>query len=480
MSDIYVGLKAQSIDIGAEMPDITGIRLVVDSDHEYVVGDAAGRMIEVECPWGTEDMAKSILETMSGMQYRSYTAERAMLDPAFEPGDAINIGGVSSVIINSDINYNGAGLANIDAPALDEIDDEYPAQQTQKSRFERQIAYTRSLITKTANEIKLAVEAVDKNYTELKITLEGVTVTDQSGTTLIKGSSIDTSTLNVDNINLTGKIVWGDLSTGVQDDINDAYTMAEDAEAAVTLITIVEDGYTYIDGSMIYSESIYADALHLGGDLTIYKRLTGSTVGGNLGFTTSSLDGSAGMHMLSAGGLGEVVVTDNGAKMMYGDENNQIYTADGNASVVVDGCWFDFYDDRFLSENYADLGSASYPWSTLYADTCECCPSDRRLKTDIEDLPEKYVQMIARLTPRRFRLLNGASGRYHVGYISQEVEEAMTACGISSLEFGGFVQDWDKDGNKVYMLRYSEFIGILTAKVQAMQKEIDTLKERIS
>jgi len=66
----------------------------------------------------------------------------------------------------------------------------------------------------------------------------------------------------------------------------------------------------------------------------------------------------------------------------------------------------------------------------------------------------------------------GSSGRYHVGYIAQEVEEAMIAAGIDSLEFGGFVKDKDENGNDMYMLRYDEFDAIRDAKIKQLESQL--------
>lgn len=157
MSEIDVGVRAQNIDIGEEGLNITRVNLVVDSDHMYTAGNDTGRTMEVECPWGTQAMADRILAAMSNVQYRPYTAERALVDPAFELGDVVIVGDIYSQIISADFTYNGAGLATIGAPDLDEIDDEYPAGQNQNSSFKRQLAYTRSLISKTNKEIELAI-----------------------------------------------------------------------------------------------------------------------------------------------------------------------------------------------------------------------------------------------------------------------------------------------------------------------------------
>ena len=105
-------------------------------------------------------------------------------------------------------------------------------------------------------------------------------------------------------------------------------------------------GQTYIDGTRIYSGSIYADALHLGGNLTVYEQAYNNyTVGGYLGYTTSLLDGSAGIHMQC--GSGEVAATVNGARIMYGSAYNQMYVASGTCGVASGGVYYYFSPSSF-------------------------------------------------------------------------------------------------------------------------------------
>ena len=134
------------------------------------------------------------------------------------------------------------------------------------------------------------------------------------------------------------------------------------------------------------------------------------------------------------------------------------------------------------SGSSTSLGTASYVWSNLYAHTAEATQSDRNLKNSIENLPDKYITLFDNITPKRFKMNNGTSNRYHIGYIAQEVEEAMNIAGIDSQEFGGFVRDYiiDEDGNKtneeVLMLRYGEFDAIYAAKIKQIESRLNKLE----
>lgn len=191
-----------------------------------------------------------------------------------------------------------------------------------------------SSVQQTAESIELSVQDMEKNIGQtLRVGADGVTIVNGEGSAIV----IDGGQINAENLNLSGSITFGSLSQEVQEDINDAYAMASDAQSAMAEWSVETANGTYIDGGMIYAESIYADALHLGGDLCVYETLEGNDLGGMLGYTTSALDGSAGMHLLSADGKGEVVVTDNGAKIMYLSESNQVYVAEDAAGISVSG-----------------------------------------------------------------------------------------------------------------------------------------------
>lgn len=127
----------------------------------------------------------------------------------------------------------------------------------------------------------------------------------------------------------------------------------------------------------------------------------------------------------------------------------------------------------------ANLGTSDFPWLAVYSHTDTIQQSDRNLKNSIEALPDKYVDMAMWLEPKRFRLNSGTSGRYHPGFVAQEVKDGMDLFGIDPLEFGGWVKDKDQDGNEIQMLRYGEFIPILLAAIQRLGAKVEALEGKI-
>lgn len=99
--------------------------------------------------------------------------------------------------------------------------------------------------------------------------------------------------------------------------------------------------------------------------------------------------------------------------------------------------------------------------------------SDRRHKNSAEALPEAYEAMLDKLTPMRFRY-NDRGDKYHVGFVAQDVKAALEEAGLSTDDFGGFV-DLNGDGSELG-LAYDEFIGLLLQKIRKLEKRLDDME----
>lgn len=204
------------LDIGEDSAPISRVIVSVDSENAYAAGNETGRTLEVQCPWGTQAMAEYILSAMSAVSYKPYSGSDSLLDPAAELGDGITAGGVYSVLAAADISLDAMCLSGVSAPATDEIDDEYPYKTKTQRSIDRKLAATRSLISKTADEIRLEVQGLDERVTAVSVTLDGLTVTDESGTTKISGSSVETDTLSVKAANIDGLLSAAQIKLGGQ------------------------------------------------------------------------------------------------------------------------------------------------------------------------------------------------------------------------------------------------------------------------
>ena len=100
-----------------------------------------------------------------------------------------------------------------------EIEEEVKKQYSKLSKTDEQIKLEvqdeinklSATVDLSLDEIELAVKGVDDKYAALALTVDGVTVTDDEGTTKIKGNSIETDTLFVKAANIEGELVAAKL-----------------------------------------------------------------------------------------------------------------------------------------------------------------------------------------------------------------------------------------------------------------------------
>ena len=156
-----------------------------------------------------------------------------------------------------------------------------------------------------------------------------------------------------------------------------------------------------------------------------------------------------------------------------------IVFANGYGIQLRDKSGTDNYALSMTSSNQVMVGAADYQLrlrgSTVVLNSSGATvSSDRRLKNSIEALPAAYEEFLDRLTPSRFKFNDGTSGRYHMGFIAQEVQEALEAAGLTTQDFGGYV-DLNGDGTELGLI-YTEFIALLLHKIQRQEQRIAALE----
>lgn len=286
---VYVGKKALSLTEYEKTAPISGVILWVDDDNCYEAGDETGTVIEQDCPYASQEMANSLLATLQGYSYQGLEASGAKVSPIAELGDGLTVDGLYTQLAYQNIRFSTGEVMDVAAPGSDETLHEYKTEGQTTKQFTHQIAETKSLISKTSEEILLQVEneleglsssfsvqldnitgrvnGLDGEFAELSLTLDGLTVTDSTGKTVINGSMIQTSnlyvnaaningTLQANQINLTGAITWGDLDSDVEDRINDAYNTAYGNQLPYYIKS------TYIDSARIESPEIYGGEIY--------------------------------------------------------------------------------------------------------------------------------------------------------------------------------------------------------------------------
>lgn len=103
--------------------------------------------------------------------------------------------------------------------------------------------------------------------------------------------------------------------------------------------------------------------------------------------------------------------------------------------------------------------------------------SYRESKYDIENLSDKYSVLFDNLNPVRFKYKKGESGRYHSGFILDEVKTAMDIAGIDTSEFAAYCIEDEQTGKGG--LRYGEFTSLNTYEIQKLKARTIELETKV-
>lgn len=151
------------------------------------------------------------------------------------------------------------------------------------------------------------------------------------------------------------------------------------------------------------------------------------------------------------------------------------------------------------SSSSVACGTTENPFKVGYSTSGWKTTSDRRKKKDFRKLLEddRFERFFELLQPMEYRLIENDE-KMHIGFVAQDVEQAMTDCGISENEFYGLEhavfsekdfesnEEWEKflkhnnGANDMYTLCYQEFIALNTAMIQKLQNRCNDFERRLS
>lgn len=151
---------------------------------------------------------------------------------------------------------------------------------------------------------------------------------------------------------------------------------------------------------------------------------------------------------------------------------------------------------RPINSGDCGLGSENHRWYRLWAANSTNTSSDEREKSDImsmADYPVTYSRdgngnvfekLFNKLQPKTYTLNIEDTNEIHMGFIAQDVANAMEELGLSEDDLGVISHDYwidEKTGEEKdrYGLAYEEFTSLNTHMIQKQQKEINDLKQQI-
>lgn len=521
----FIGLDLTGLEDNGLRPGISRVTLLLDGENAVTAGDGTGAELTANCPHATQAMAEAILAQAQGYQYRMFSATDVALDPAAELGDGVTVGGMYSVLAR--ISEDGSGYCSITAPGKAELEDEFPTGGFLTKEFNLKITQVRSSIKKTAAEITQLVEdtanglsgefsvrlesitgtvtGLDDRVSTVEQTAEritqriesaegsiettldlinGFTVKDSGGTTKIKGSSIDTDTLN-----LTGAIKFTDLNDDAQGKINSA---ASNASAALTNASNalsgasaaqsavngwVYPGSSYIDGRKIMTGTVVASIIQ-GGTVNVLSQTgeTAATMTINMNGATGDRRGAL---TIESDALSLQTTHRDGMLNLFNtggiSQSGLALAPDGTIKVV--GHLMPMQDGMY------NIGFSNFRWNVICLQSPPMVTSDRTKKEALNYDLDRYEAFFDTLRPASFRFVDGQSGRTHLGMVSQDIEEELEAAGLTDMDFAGFIRSprRDEKGNEIageldYMLRYEEFIPMCIYQIQKLKARVAKLE----
>ena len=355
-----------------------------------------------------------------------------------------------------------------------------------------------SSITQTAEQIRSEVKSADDKLSSsitqnadniaLKVSKDGIVsaINLSPESIVIKSNKIDVDgVLNVTKLNAL-KITAGSV-----------------AAENITGTTI--SGKT-ISGGTVSGATITGGSLNIGNDNFVVDssgKMTAKsgTFSGSLDAASGTFKGklSAVSGSFTSLTAGQSTFSTNSIKInaSYTNSNN-VEVAKGSVYIGYSGGYSDpsgnLWDEvtiRPSSNNIGNIGTPAHSWDMLCVKNGAIQSSDRNCKTDISEMGEKQERLFELLNPVTFKFIDSTYGRFHYGFISQEVEEAIIKSGLSTKDFAGFCKDtkfddngqpmFDENGNQmyVYALRYNEFIALNTHMIQKLKIENRELAERV-
>ena len=462
-----VGLDLFSIRDNGKSKPVSRVTLLADDENAYTAGDDTGMELVADCAYATQEMVNALLSTFKGFVYQAFEADGANLDPAAELGDGITAGGLYSIL--GELNENGSGYPDIAAPGKEELEDEYPSQGPVTQQFNRKLAQTRSLISKTAEEIRLEVAGVEDEISYIQLDLESIT-------SRVQDAEGNISTLEQTATSLRSEIsgkLDGDEAQSLIDQTLESIELSVSSSGGSTTFRLTADGVLLSTKTL----DLTVDAVNISGTLT-----AGALRGGTVSLLTSAERVAGGIDITGAStSTYAIELYSNGALRLEAYGGAAYLGSDDGASIEVsDRIWMNNHVYPSDPEAY-NCGNNNYPWAVVsavdvYVDGT-AVTSDRNKKYDINYDLSRFDAVFDGLRPGTYKLINGKSNRDHIGLVAQDVEDLLLLCGLTNQDFAAVVRETAEDGTERYFLRYMEFIGLLIDQVQKLKARVARLEE---
>ena len=315
MSDIVnLQRRVSEVNVSPQFQNYSKVIIHVSDETSYEVGNDTGRTLEITNPFGTQEMAENILSSLSGYQYQPYTADGALLDPAAEVGDAVNVRGAYGGIYTREKTFGRLMKSDVSAPQDEEINHEYTYESPERREFKRSINEVKASLIIANDRIDASVTRTGGSEESFGWSLQSdahrwyangqeVMAVTASGLT-VKGV-VEATSGKIGGFNITASSLWNNLQSmdGTQtsgvyigtDGIKLGQAFKVTASGQVTASNISANNMTLTGTLKIGGKTIEASDLRVGAQSAFDNRTTWSTGAGygyNYNYATSRSSGS--------------------------------------------------------------------------------------------------------------------------------------------------------------------------------------------
>jgi hypothetical protein len=161
-----------SFDKAEQFDGFSKVVIIVSDGIEYSAGTDTGRTLTLNCPWGTQEIANNILQSIKGFQYQPMTAGSALVDPSVEIGDGVNANGVYSGVYSLETKFNSNLPATISAPSDEELYEEHTYVPKSEREVTRKFLEFQSQFRIQDGKISAEVEERKSDTKSIRATLE--------------------------------------------------------------------------------------------------------------------------------------------------------------------------------------------------------------------------------------------------------------------------------------------------------------------
>lgn len=171
-SSVNILRNMVSFDKAEQFDGFSKVRVIVSDEIEYSAGTDTGRTLTLNCPWGNQEIANNILQSIKGFQYQPMTAENALVDPSVEIGDGISANGVYSGVYSLETKFDSNLPTSICAPADEELYEEHTYIPKTEREVTRKFLDFQSQFKIQDGKISAEVEERKSDTKSIRSTLE--------------------------------------------------------------------------------------------------------------------------------------------------------------------------------------------------------------------------------------------------------------------------------------------------------------------